>query len=77
MKKIPWLRISSPDDNTPALEDLSDGYKFWCLKGYVWHRLTGPAEIYPNGNLLYGLNGRIFRNIKGWIKKSSKSRTLF
>ncbi len=76
-KKIPWLRISSPDENTPALEDLSNGYKFFCEINEQIHRLTGPAEIYPDGNLLYGLNGRIFRNVNAWLKHHPNPELYF
>jgi hypothetical protein len=27
--------ISSPNDETPAFENLLSGYKLWCLKGYI------------------------------------------
>jgi hypothetical protein len=42
---IPWDDISSPDENTPAFEDLSTGYRSWVEKGRKFHRLTGPAVI--------------------------------
>jgi hypothetical protein len=42
---IPWDKISSPDEQTPAWENLITGEKIWCLKGNKFHRLTGPATI--------------------------------
>jgi hypothetical protein len=76
-KKIPWKEISSPDEYTPALEDLSDGYKFYCEINEQIHRLTGPAEIYPNKRLLYGLNGRVFNNVNDWLKHHPNPELYF
>jgi hypothetical protein len=65
---IPFDNISSPDEETPAYEDLSDGFKAWCLKGRILHRLTGPAYILRNGIEQYFLNGKDYDNVHDWIK---------
>jgi hypothetical protein len=65
---IPWDKLSSPDENTPAYEDLSDGYKFWCLANQSCHRLTGPAVIFSDGNKWFCLNDKKYDNVKEWIK---------
>jgi hypothetical protein len=64
---VPFDKISSPDEITPAYEDLSDGYKFWCLK-YKLHRLTGPAVIFSDGNKWFCLNDIKYENVCDWIK---------
>jgi hypothetical protein len=33
--EIPLNDISSPNENTPALEELKTGEKIWCKKGWV------------------------------------------
>jgi hypothetical protein len=52
--EIPWEYISSPDEQTPAFEDLLIGFKSWCNKEYTLHRLTGPAKIYFDGKNNFG-----------------------
>jgi hypothetical protein len=64
---IPWDDISSPNENTPAFEDLSTGEKIWCEKGYRWHRLTGPA-YFDNDRFCFWLNDKEYENIEEWIK---------
>jgi hypothetical protein len=59
--------ISSPDENTPALENLSTGSKLWCKKGYIWHRLTGPAYIYHDKSEQFWLNDKRYVNVKKWL----------
>jgi hypothetical protein len=66
--KIPLYDISSPDENTPALEDLTTGFKFWCEKGRIYHRLTGPAIIYSDGSEYFFLNDEPYENVKNWLK---------
>ncbi len=63
----PWRLISSPNEDTPAFEDLSTGEKLWCLKGYRLHRLTGPARIWSDGQEQFYLNDKIYENVKEWI----------
>jgi hypothetical protein len=65
---IPFSKVSSLNEETPAIEGLSDNYKLWCLKGWTPHRLTGPAYINTNGVKEYWLNGERYNNIKEWIK---------
>jgi hypothetical protein len=60
---ITLSQISSPDENTPAWENLLTGTKFWCEKGCILHRLTGPANIHANGDEDYWLNGKQYENI--------------
>ena len=68
VNEIPIYEISSPDDKTPAYENLTTGEKVWCLKGDFWHRLTGPARIYPNGRETFWLNDKLYENIHAWLK---------
>ena len=65
---IPWLEISSPNENTPAFEHLEIDYKYWCEKGYKRHRLIGPAHIRSDGSKFFFLNGKKYKNVKEWIK---------
>jgi hypothetical protein len=55
INNIPINQISSPDENTPAIEYTISGNKIWCEKGYRWHRLTGPARIYSDGSYFFFL----------------------
>jgi outer membrane protein assembly factor BamB len=67
-KKIPWDYISSPDEQTPAYEDTLTGEKIWCKKLRAYHRLTGPAEIFPDGKKYFYLNSVCYYNdIKYWL----------
>jgi hypothetical protein len=68
VKLINFNIVSSPNDDIPAFEDLSDGYKSWFLKEVVWHRLTGPARIYSDGIKEFYLYGRYYPTIRAWIK---------
>jgi hypothetical protein len=65
--EIPWLKISSPDENTPAYEKIN-GPKIWYVKGDFWHRLTGPAYICPNRKEEFYLNGKRYANVYSWLK---------
>jgi hypothetical protein len=65
---IPFEIISSPDENTPAFEDIYYWEKIWTKKGIIWHRLTGPAFIDSNGTKNYYLNGKPYFNIQNWLK---------
>jgi hypothetical protein len=60
--------ISSPDENTPAFENLLTGIKFWCEKDEVFHRLTGPARIFPDGSEYFYINGKFYENVNDWLK---------
>jgi hypothetical protein len=73
---IPRNIISSPDENTPAYEKIN-GPKVWCEKGYIWHRLTGPAFISPNGTELFFLNDWRYKNIHDWLKAHSNQDNAF
>ncbi len=65
---IPRYKISSPDENTPAFEDLKTGHKYWCLEGNRWHRLTGPAIIRKNRSYSFWLNDEHFYSVEEWLK---------
>ena len=66
--EIPRNEISSPDEITPALENLSTGVKIWGKKGFIWHRLTGPGIILSDGKKEFYLNDKCyFRNVKDWL----------
>jgi hypothetical protein len=68
LSKIPWKEISPFDENTPAVENLKTGIKFWCEKGYIFHRLTGPVRIFSDGKYNFWLNNKYYDNVKEWIK---------
>jgi hypothetical protein len=65
---IPLYDISSPDENTPAYENLSNGFKVWCKKGFFRQRLTGPAIIWSHGREEFYLNDSYYENIHAWLK---------
>jgi hypothetical protein len=65
---IPWDKISSPSEETPAFENLETGQKIWCEIRDRWHRLTGPARILPNETCQFYLNGKRYETIKEWIE---------
>jgi hypothetical protein len=75
--KIPFNEISSPDEQTPAYENLTTGEKVWCLKGDFWHRLTGPTRIWPDGKEDFCLNGKRYYNIKEWLKDHPNQDNAF
>jgi hypothetical protein len=64
---IPWLKISSPDEQTPAFKGYS-GRIYWCKKGNILHRLMGPAKILSDGTEKFCLNGYYYKTVKEWIK---------
>jgi hypothetical protein len=64
---IPWSKFSSPDENTPAWENLSTGFKLWCRRVRILHRLTGPAKIFPDGKKEFWLDEKHYQTIKEWI----------
>jgi hypothetical protein len=74
---IPWDDISSPDEKTPTLEDLSDGYRSWCEIGRKFHRLTGPARTWSNGQREFWLNGIYYENVKNWLKDHPNQDNAF
>jgi hypothetical protein len=65
---IPHYDTSSPNENTPAIENLSNGSKVWCKKGYIYHRLTGPAVITNDGEENFYINDRCYFDIQTWLK---------
>jgi hypothetical protein len=65
---IPLLEISSPNERTPAFENLESGFKFWCLNGGIHHRLTGPAFIWDDGRVRFYLNDKRYDNVNDWLK---------
>ncbi len=75
--KIPFDKISSPDENMPAYEDLESGEKLWSEKGRIWHRLTGPAIIRENGNNEFWLNGEYYQNVHDWLKAHPNQDNAF
>jgi hypothetical protein len=66
INNIPLYEISSPDENTPALEYTISGNKLWCEKEKFWHRLTGPASIHRTG-CDYWIEGKYYETVKEWI----------
>jgi hypothetical protein len=64
---IPHFQISSPNEETPAYENLRTGRKIWCKKQFIRHRLIGPAII-DNGRDEFWLNDSYYENIREWIK---------
>jgi hypothetical protein len=67
-EEIPSDKISSPDENTPAFDNLETSSKFWCEKGWYWHRLTGPARIWPDRSEQFWLNDKPYEKIHDWLK---------
>jgi hypothetical protein len=75
---IPRYHVSSPDENTPALQDLNSEHKVWCEKGRILHRLTGPARIYSDRSYSFWLNDKnYFNNIHDWLKDHPKQDNAF
>jgi hypothetical protein len=74
---IPWLEFSSPDENTPALENLKTGFKVWCKRGSIYHRLTGPAKIWSDGTEKFCLNDKKYDNVKDWLKDHPNPELYF
>jgi hypothetical protein len=64
---VPWLKISSPNDEIPAFENTQNGCKHWCEKDLLWHRLNGPAIIWPNGHKQFYLKDQEYKNINQWL----------
>jgi hypothetical protein len=76
--KIPFDKISSPNEDTPAYEDLESGEKRWCEKGRIWHRLTGPAIIHSNGSEWFYLNDICYyENVKDWLEDHPNQENAF
>jgi hypothetical protein len=75
--EIPLSKISSPDENTPAYENLETGYTVWCLKNCRWHRLTGPAVINSDGSEQFWLNDHAYKNVKDWLKDHPNQDNAF
>jgi hypothetical protein len=65
--EISIRKISSPNENTPAWENTKTGEKLWCEKGFIWHRLTGPAEITSDGREEFWLDKKYYETVKEWI----------
>jgi hypothetical protein len=65
--EIPHYEFSSPNENTPALEYIEIGFKLWCEKGHIRHRLTGPARIWNTGDYDFWLNDIPYINVREWI----------
>jgi hypothetical protein len=65
--EINFYGISSFDENTPAFEDLSTGEKGWCKKGYIIHRLTGPARILSDDIEYFYLNNKRYKKVNEWL----------
>jgi hypothetical protein len=75
--EIPLSKISSPDENTPAWENLSTGKKYWCNKGLFLHRLTGPAVINSDGQEHFWLNDNAYKNVHDWLKDHPNQDNAF
>jgi hypothetical protein len=75
--KIPRYKYSSPDENTPAWENLITGEKIWCLKGNKFHRLTGPATNWSYRSINFWLNGKYYENIHYWLKAHPNQDNTF
>jgi hypothetical protein len=76
-KIIPWDDISSPNENTPAYEDLNTGHNIWCLKTYKLHRLNGPAVNWRNHDVWFWLNGKYYKDIHAWLKEHPNQDNTF
>jgi hypothetical protein len=75
--EIPWLYISSFNEEIPAFEDLENGNKVWCQKGYHCHRLTGPARVWPGGDYYFFLNNSLYIKVNAWLKDHPNQDNAF
>ncbi len=76
--KILWDDFSSPDENTPAFENILKGLKVWCLKGFIHHRLTGPSEILGDGTYWFWLDNKFYgKNCHDWLKEHPNQTNAF
>jgi hypothetical protein len=75
--EIPRYKISSPDENTPAFENLKNGQKIWCEKWCIYHRLTGPARFYSDEIYQFWLNGKSYVNVNDWLKDHPNQSNAF
>jgi hypothetical protein len=75
--EIPWYKISSPDENTPAYSDLTTDKKLWCEKGDIWHRLFGPAYIWSDGKEQFWLNDKRHANVNYWLEEHPNQTNAF
>jgi hypothetical protein len=73
--EIPINKVSSPNENTPAFE--YDDLTYWCKKGNIWHRLTGPAYISSDGREDFYLNGKKYENVTDWLKEHPNQDETF
>jgi hypothetical protein len=76
-KKKLTLDYSSPDEQTPAWENLKTGEKLWCEKGWRWHRLTGPAVIRLDGTKEFWLFNKKYENVTDWLKDHPNQTNAF
>jgi hypothetical protein len=74
---IPWDDFSSPDEETPALENQAEKEKVWCEKGFIWHRLMGPAYIDNDEFYRFWLNDKEYDNIHDWLKDHPNQTNAF
>jgi hypothetical protein len=75
---VAWDDISSPDENTPAYNNISEVYKVWCKKGRKCHRLRGPAQIFSDGTTWFCLYGKFyFKNIHSWLEDHPNQDNAF
>ncbi len=76
-RDVPKYEISSPDENTPAVQLLNSEYKLWCKRGWFWHRLTGPAVITDQGNEQFWLHDKPYENIHDWLMEHPNQDNTF
>jgi hypothetical protein len=66
---IPWEELSSPNEKTPAFENLENDHKRWYNIGGIHHRLTGPAVITGDKKEQFWLYDKRYYTVKEWINE--------
>jgi hypothetical protein len=75
---VPWDKISSPNENIPALINSETGEKFFCNINQQYHRLNGPAIICADGSYTFWLNGVCYyQDIKSWRQSHPNKDCVF
>jgi hypothetical protein len=74
---IPFLKISMPDEKTPAYFDTRKNIKLWCEKGLQMNYLKGPALVSNDYNFFWLNNKNYFNNVTEWLKNHPNQDNVF
>lgn len=69
---IQFLR-NTENSNWYQCKVYPNGGKYYFDRNKAYHRLDGPAIIYPSGNTLWYVNGH---NVTGWVSNWLAERGL-